>query len=82
MERVFTEPKMPHSTVPVGTYNVARGSLGDPKKVEEERVKLKSKMGSNFNMLKIEDKNRAWINTARKDYMAKVEESKGSESVN
>ena len=31
-------------------------------------------MGSNYNMLKIEDKNRAWINNARKDYMAKVEE--------
>ena len=83
LERVFTEPKMPHSTVPVGTYNMGKvGAIGDPSKVEEERVKLKSKMGSNYNMLKIEDKNRSWINSARKDYMAKVEETKGSESVN
>ena len=50
--------------------------------MELERKKLKAIMGSNFNLLKIEDKNRSWINTARKDYMAKVEESKGSESVN
>lgn len=73
---------MPHSSVPVGTYDMSKGSLGDQKKLDAERKKLKAIMGSNFNLLKIEDKNRMWINTARKDYMAKVEEAKGSESVN
>lgn len=73
---------MPHSSVPVGTYDMSKGSLGDQKKLDAERKKLKAIMGRNFNLLKIEDKNRMWINTARKDYMAKVEEAKGSESVN
>lgn len=31
-------------------------------------------MGSNYSMMKIEDKNKKWISKARKDYMAKVDD--------
>ena len=30
-------------------------------------------MGSKYSMMKIEDRNKKWIDLARKDYMAKVE---------
>jgi hypothetical protein len=68
---------MPHSKVPVGTYNMTPvKAIGDHKKAEAYRVKLKAKMGKNYNMLKLEDKNRQWIDCARKDYIAKIEENK------
>jgi hypothetical protein len=73
---------MPYSKVPVGTYNIKGDSIGDQAKLEQYRLKIQSKMGSNYNMLKIEDKNRQWIDTARKEYMPKSEEQKGHESVN
>ena len=31
-------------------------------------------MGSKYSMMKIEDRNRKWIDLARKDYMAKVDD--------
>jgi hypothetical protein len=81
LERVYHDP-FPTSSVPVGTYIVTNNQIGNPEKEEKYRLKLKNKMGSNYNMLRIEDKNRQWINTARKDYIAKVEEQKGQESIN
>jgi hypothetical protein len=77
LDRVYSDPKMPMSNVPVGAYMmIPDKAIGDPKKAEAYRVKLKTKMGKNYNMLKLEDKNRQWIDVARKDYIAKVEENK------
>lgn len=37
LERIFSDPVMPHSNVPVGTYNLKVNTIGDPEKVEAYR---------------------------------------------
>ena len=76
LERLMIDDGSTKSQVPPpGTYNSHLiNTMGKPAKDEEYLKKLKSQMGSNYSMMKIEDKNKKWIARARKDYMAKVDD--------
>ena len=54
----------------VGTYDSHKyNTMGDKEAESKMKDTLRKKAGTEFNMLKMEDNNRKWIERARKEYM-------------
>lgn len=71
LARVYSNEPVPNSRVPVGTYDTQRyNQIGDQARDDKLLDKLKTR---EYSMYKMETKNKAWIEKARKNYEAKYE---------
>jgi len=75
LERVYTNPKMPESSVAIGTYDICKyQSIGSAEVDDKLLQKIKN---TEYDLVKMEDRNLEWIERARKDYMSKIAKGEG-----